>query len=251
MMSLLRTARMNVYRSSSPGAACSASVLNLRSGACHPPLGEMTSVSADGSIRLGADLSQLSSSGHAPASRTAVQSCEDHHMNQHSLRNITFTVALAAAGVAAGFAGGRNTLVASSQQAALSPLQPGRRGPAVDYHRFLQRGRGPRRAGGRHRSRREAGRGLPHGVARRVPRVLRPAPHGSARRAPERSRLRRDHPARRSHPDQSPRHRACRPDSRRSRRRAFASRDAGRRRRSQRPGGAEDRGARPAYRRVR
>ena len=42
-------------------------------------------------------------------------------MNQHSLRNITFTVALAAAGVAAGFAGGRNTLVASSQQAALSP----------------------------------------------------------------------------------------------------------------------------------
>ena len=42
-------------------------------------------------------------------------------MNQYSLRNITFTVALAAAGVAAGFAGGRNTLVASSQQAALSP----------------------------------------------------------------------------------------------------------------------------------
>ena len=39
-------------------------------------------------------------------------------MNQHSLRNITFTVALATAGVAAGFAGGRNTLVASSQQAA-------------------------------------------------------------------------------------------------------------------------------------
>ena len=42
-------------------------------------------------------------------------------MNQHSLRNITFTVALAATGVAVGFAGGRNTLVASSQQAALPP----------------------------------------------------------------------------------------------------------------------------------
>jgi serine protease Do len=44
-------------------------------------------------------------------------------MNQHShsLRNITLTVALAAAGIAGGFAGGRNTLVASNQQAALSP----------------------------------------------------------------------------------------------------------------------------------
>ena len=42
-------------------------------------------------------------------------------MNQHSLRNISFTVALAAAGVAAGFAGGRNTLVASSQRATLPP----------------------------------------------------------------------------------------------------------------------------------
>ncbi len=38
-------------------------------------------------------------------------------MNQHSLRNIIFTVALAAAGVAVGFAGGRNTLVASGQPA--------------------------------------------------------------------------------------------------------------------------------------
>jgi serine protease Do len=45
-------------------------------------------------------------------------------MNQYSLRNITFTVALAAAGVAAGFAGGRNTVAASSQQTALSPSQP-------------------------------------------------------------------------------------------------------------------------------
>jgi serine protease Do len=42
-------------------------------------------------------------------------------MNHYSLRNITLTMALAAAGVAAGFAGGRNTLAASSQQAAVSP----------------------------------------------------------------------------------------------------------------------------------
>jgi Do/DeqQ family serine protease len=45
-------------------------------------------------------------------------------MNQYSIRNITFTVALAAAGVAAGFAGGRNTLDASSQSAVVAPAAP-------------------------------------------------------------------------------------------------------------------------------
>ena len=46
-------------------------------------------------------------------------------MNQYSVRNITLTVALAAAGVAAGFAGGRNTVAASSQQAVTSPSNRG------------------------------------------------------------------------------------------------------------------------------
>jgi serine protease Do len=45
-------------------------------------------------------------------------------MNQYSIRNITLTVALAAAGVTAGFAGGRHTLDAATQQAAVAPAAP-------------------------------------------------------------------------------------------------------------------------------
>ena len=62
--------------------------------------------------------------------------------------------------------------------------------------------------------------------------VLRPTLPRPARRAPERPWLRRRHPGRWLHPDESSRHRRRGEDSRRSRRWAFAAREAGRQRRA-------------------
>jgi serine protease Do len=52
-------------------------------------------------------------------------------MNTHSLRNITFGIAFAAASVAAGFIGGRITLAASGETAAQSHASPVTQGAAV------------------------------------------------------------------------------------------------------------------------
>ena len=168
-------------------------------------------------------------------------------MNQHSLRNITFTVALAAAGVAAGFAGGRNTLVASSQQAAVSPSShPAEALPSIttaSYSAVVDRV-APAVVTVRVEKQAEVSRtALPEGL----PRVLRRSP-ASIRAASAQSGLGSGVIIRPDGHILTNHHVIARADRIRvdlADGRSLA-RDAGGRRRGQRPGGAEDRGARPA-----